>query len=181
MRAFVLGKASAMGKRQHRFFELAVMSATLAGPCLAHATSPYAGQEMRGIKSLAKKDVHAYLAGKGMGLAKSAELNGYPGPAHVLSLADTLSLSAQQTQQTEALFNTMKTKAKELGRTLAEKERQLDQAFSGKSVTRASLQLMLGQIAAVQARLRQVHLEAHLEHAKILTPEQIASYNKLRG
>ena len=32
-------------------------------------------------------------AGRGMGLALAAELNGYPGPAHVLELADKLDLA----------------------------------------------------------------------------------------
>ena len=31
-----------------------------------------------------------------MGLALAAELNGYPGPSHVLELADKLELSAEQ-------------------------------------------------------------------------------------
>ena len=34
-------------------------------------------------------------AGRGMGLALAAELNGYPGPSHVLELADKLKLSAE--------------------------------------------------------------------------------------
>ena len=39
------------------------------------------------IKSLSQDDQSALLAGRGMGLARPAELNGYPGPAHVLELA----------------------------------------------------------------------------------------------
>lgn len=170
-----------MGKRKHRFFELAVMSATLAAPCMAQEMSPYAGQETREIKALSQEDVQGYLAGKGMGLAKAAELNGYPGPAHVLSLADALSLSAEQRQHTQALFKAMETKARRLGHRLVEKESQLDRAFADKSVTSASLEQMLAEIAAVQAQLRQAHLEAHLEQVKLLTPAQIATYNSLRG
>ena len=66
--------------------------------------SPYVGQESRGIKALSPEDVDAYLAGKGMGLAKAAELNGYPGPAHVLELASQLSLTSDQRARTQALF-----------------------------------------------------------------------------
>jgi Spy/CpxP family protein refolding chaperone len=153
----------------------------LVGIGHANAESPYAGEETRAIKALSPQDVQSYLAGKGMGLAKAAELNGYPGPAHVLSLGDALSLSAEQRKRTESLFNTMESKAIALGRSLIEKERELDQAFAAKSVTGDSLQHMLQGIAAVQAQLRQAHLETHLEQVSILTPAQIATYNKLRG
>lgn len=42
-----------------------------------------------------------------MGLAKAAELNGYPGPLHVLELAVDLSLTAEQKAATETLFKSM--------------------------------------------------------------------------
>src|SRR5687767_11125254 len=54
------------------------------------ADSPYVGQEDRAIKALDAKDVDGLLAGSGMGYAKAAELNGYPGPMHVLELAEKL-------------------------------------------------------------------------------------------
>lgn len=154
---------------------------TLPGIGHANAESPYAGQENRAIKALSPADVQSYLAGKGMGFAKAAELNGYPGPAHVLALGDALSLSAEQRKHTEALFETMESKAVALGRSLIEKERQLDLAFAEKSVTRDSLQQTLQEIALLQAQLRQAHLEAHLEQVSILTPAQISAYNTLRG
>lgn len=153
----------------------------LAIPCLAGAATSYAAQEGREIKALSREEVQSYLAGKGMGYAKAAELNGYPGPAHVLSRADALSLTREQKEATAALFKQMEEKAMRLGEALVEQERQLDQAFSAKAVTAASLEQMLQRIAAVQAQLRQAHLEAHLEQAKILTSVQIAAYNKLRS
>jgi len=61
-----------------------------AGFASANQLSPYVGQEQREIKSLSPDEVKDYLAGKGMGLAKAAELNHYPGPAHVLELASQL-------------------------------------------------------------------------------------------
>jgi hypothetical protein len=160
---------------------ISVLCGALAGPVLANTASPYAGQHEREIKALSAEDVQSYLAGKGLGFAKAAELNGYPGPAHVLSLADALSLTSEQKERTSTLFKTMESKAMALGRSLIEKERQLDLAFADKSVTHASLEGMLGQIGALQAQLRQVHLEAHLEQIHILTPAQIVTYNNLRG
>src|SRR5438046_1193857 len=87
------------------------------------ATSSYAGEERREIKSLSPQEVDDYLAGKGMGLAKAAELNGYPGPAHVLELADELNLTAEQRRKTQALFKDMQEKAIAAGKALIEEER----------------------------------------------------------
>jgi len=50
-------------------------------------TTPYARQQVRTIKSLSDEDIAALRKGEGMGMAKAAELNGYPGPAHVLDMA----------------------------------------------------------------------------------------------
>ena len=68
-------------------------------PALADAqdhTSPYAGQQARDIKALSPDEIQGYLTGQGMGLAKAAELNGYPGPLHVLELAAELKLTEEQ-------------------------------------------------------------------------------------
>ena len=74
--------------------QLAPVAAIVPASCLA--ASPYVGEQMRAIKSLSQQDVAEYLDGKGMGFAKAAELNGYPGPAHVLELADKLGLTPAQ-------------------------------------------------------------------------------------
>jgi Spy/CpxP family protein refolding chaperone len=143
--------------------------------------SPYIGQEARDIKALSAEEVNAYLSGKGMGLAKAAELNGYPGPAHVLELAAQLSLTPAQRARSEALFAAMASKAVSLGRALIDEERRLDQLFATKSVTADGLSRSLDAIAALQAKVRGAHLEAHLVQAEILTPEQSAGYARLRG
>jgi Spy/CpxP family protein refolding chaperone len=147
----------------------------------ANAASPYAGQEARDIKALSAEDVQSYLSGKGMGFAKVAELNGYPGPSHVLALSIELGLTADQKQRTESLFKAMETKAIELGRPLVNEERRLDQLFATRSITEASLDQALGRIATLQAQVRRAHLEAHLAQVAILTPAQVAKYNELRG
>ena len=64
----------------------------------AHNASPYAGQQTREIKALSSTQTADLLAGKGMELAKAAELNGYPGPMHTLELATQLELSTEQKQ-----------------------------------------------------------------------------------
>lgn len=73
--------------------------------------NPYSGQEQREIKALSPEEIQGYLAGKGAGLAKAAELNHYPGPVHVLELADKLQLSAEQKTRTKAIFDAMQKEA----------------------------------------------------------------------
>jgi hypothetical protein len=152
-------------------------------PSLAAAPnlSSYAGQESREIKALSPEEVNGISAGKGMGLAKTAELNGYPGPAHVLELSSELKLSEQQRRQTEVLFRSMQRDAVDVGNALLAEERTLDQAFAVRTITPQSLQTTLARIGQLQSRLRVVHLEAHLEQDRILTPQQNAEYARLRG
>lgn len=145
------------------------------------AASPYAGEEGREIKALSAEDIEAYLTGQGMGFAKAAELNGYAGPKHVLELAGELELTAEQRTRTQALFASMQTKAVALGRQLVDEERKLDRLFAGAGITQESLQQSVARIGALQADVRAAHLEAHLEQARILTPEQRAHYQRLRG
>lgn len=154
-----------------------------AAICNAQAASPnpYAGQEVREIKALSPEDVQSYLAGKGMGLARAAELNGYPGPSHVLALAAELGLTAEQQALTQSLFAAMEADAMKFGRLLVEEERRLDQLFASRQVTPETLDASLSQIGALQARVRAAHLEAHLAQVRILTPEQTARYLELRG
>jgi Spy/CpxP family protein refolding chaperone len=143
--------------------------------------SPYTGQELRSIKSLSDGEVQDLLAGRGMGLAKTAELNRYPGPAHVLELADRLDLTQDQKARTEALFKRMETDARGLGRAMVDQETTLDRLFASRRITREQLAAMLEQIGRLQGQLRQVHLDAHLAEAEILAPEQIKRYDVLRG
>jgi hypothetical protein len=156
-------------------------AALLAAFGNAFAQSPYAGQESRGIKALSAQEVSDLLVGKGMGFAKAAELNGYPGPMHVLELAAQLQLTPDQTSKTEALFKKVNARAVDIGRQLVEEERALDRQFSSKSITPASLQSSLERIATLQAELRRTHLETHLEQTALLSDTQIAAYSKLRG
>jgi hypothetical protein len=153
----------------------------LAGWARSHAQSPYTGQEWRDIKALSPQEISDYRSGKGMGLAKAAELNGYPGPAHVLELAVPLALTAEQRAETEALFQKMQSRAITLGQALVEEEGVLDHLFASRTVTAVLLAETLTRIGKLQGQLRQVHLEAHLAQKALLTPQQVATYNQLRG
>lgn len=151
------------------------------GVAWASPTGPYAGQEQRAIKALSAGEIQDILAGKGLGYAKAAELNHYPGPAHVLELAPQLGLSEKQMARTRAIFAAMQKDAMRHGQALVEKERELDRRFATGAIDTESLHKLLVEIAAVQAELRRVHLQAHLDQRLLLTPEQISRYDALRG
>ena len=51
------------------------------------------------MKSLSDQQLSDLRAGRGMGMALPAELNGYPGPVHVLELADALGLTPEQREK----------------------------------------------------------------------------------
>jgi Spy/CpxP family protein refolding chaperone len=159
----------------------AILGTAFATAWAQHGPSPYAGQESRAIKSLSAAEIAQLLNGEGMGLAKAAELNGYPGPKHVLELAGPLKLTSTQIASTEAIFKRMNSRAKEIGTQIVEREQALDAQFAGGSVTSGALERSVEQIGALQAELRTIHLDAHLSQLAILTSEQVTQYRRLRG
>ena len=142
--------------------------------------TPYAGQETRHISSLSAEDIAALEAGEGWGLAKPAELNGFPGPAHILEMADKLDLTPDQKTAVEASFAAMNARARDTGRALIEAEAALDAAFVA-GVTTEDLAAALARIEAARADLRAIHLSAHLEVTPLLSTEQRHRYTELRG
>jgi hypothetical protein len=70
--------------------------------------SPYRAHQAAG-SSLSAKELADLEAGNGMGLARAAELNGYPGPRHVLDAANDgkLTLTAAQREAVEEVFASM--------------------------------------------------------------------------
>ncbi len=165
-----------------QYLALTLLAVASVSNTYAGATpSSYAGQEQRDIKSLSAEDVQSLLSGKGMGLAKAAELNGYPGPSHVLQLAAELQLSDSQKTATQALFKSMERKAIALGVLLVQAEGELDQLFASKQATPSLLAEKLEAIGQLQAKVRGAHLEVHLAQAQLLSAEQITMYAKLRG
>jgi Spy/CpxP family protein refolding chaperone len=147
----------------------------------APPASPYAGQQGRELKALGPEDVTALQQGTGMGLAKAAELNHYPGPAHVLQLAAELDLDARQRAATEAVMQAMQARARQLGAEILHEERALDAAFADGRIDEATLADLTARIAALQGQLRATHLRAHLEMRALLTPAQVGAYDRLRG
>ena len=166
----------------NKVITVSVLLLVLTSPAaLAAEKSDYAGQEQRAIKALSETEVADLLAGKGMGYAKAAELNGYPGPAHVLELGDKLDLTPSQRERTQAIFDRMQASAQALGAELVAAERVLDRAFRDRSVDASTLSDRVADIARIESRLRVVHLKAHLELNGLLDDRQVARYSVLRG
>lgn len=144
-------------------------------------TSKYAGQEKRMIKSLSADDIAELQKGAGWGLAKAAELNGLPGPAHLLELKNELGLTVAQIGRLQTIYDQMKTEAIGLGNRLIAQELELEKRFQTDIPNAKQLKSMLDALGDTRSRLRFVHLATHLKTPDILTDVQIASYNQLRG
>lgn len=159
-----------------------LIALTLALPGAAPGQEqPYAGQQARGIASLSEADVAALLAGEGWGLALPAELNGYPGPAHVLEMAGALGLTEPQRADVQAIFDAMNAEARAIGADYVEAEAHLSRMFAAGHASPGMLEMQLEASADALARLRAVHLGAHLETTPILTGDQREIYAQLRG
>jgi Spy/CpxP family protein refolding chaperone len=145
------------------------------------ADQPYAGQKDRSVKELSDQEIADYLQGHGMGLSKVAELNHYPGPRHVLDQADDLRLSTEQLAKAKAIWELMDTRARALGEMIVEKEGALERMYSKGAATPADTRAVVDEIARLQADLRYTHLVAHLSMRSVLSTEQVAKYDELRG
>lgn len=153
----------------------------LAGAASAAEGSPSAGWPGRDIKALSPEKVEEYLEGHGMSMALPAELNGYPGPRHVLELADELHLTADQLAETQRLFEDMRLKAIELGAQIVAREALLDELFASGTASKASLSVAAEALGLLNGQLRAHHLGYHLAMRDLLDPRQIRNYQRLRG
>jgi Spy/CpxP family protein refolding chaperone len=147
----------------------------------APAPQPYAGLQARAVKALSEQQIADLRAGRGMGLALPAELNGYPGPLHTLENADALALTPDQQARTKALFEAMTAEAVPIGERLIEQEAELDRLFASRTVHSANLAAATAAIATTQGELRTAHLRYHLAMMEVLTPEQVRRYGEVRG
>ena len=151
-----------------------------AGAALAQG-SPYAGQEVRPIKALSDEDLSALTQGRGIGFAKAAELNGYPGPMHVIELSQRLDLTPEQRSASEKLMSEHKARARELGAQVIDAERALDRLFADRKAVAPAVDAATRRVGELNAALRAEHLNTHLEQTALLSAQQVARYQTLRG
>ena len=160
---------------------MAVAVGLVSSGALAQSHQPYAGLQSRSIKALSVDQMADLRAGRGMGLALAAELNGYPGPLHVIELADQLALNAGQRARMQQLFQQMKDETIGIGHRLIDQEAELDRQFAERNITAATLATTTAAIGQSQAALRAAHLRYHLLAAEVLTQAQMLRYAELRG
>jgi hypothetical protein len=161
----------------------ALVAASFALACVsaeAHMVPVCSGERKAEIRSLSPDEVKGHLAGHGMGLARAAEMNGYPGPLHVLELANELALSPAQKKLTEELVAATRAKAIEAGRALVEAERELDELFCTRKATQENVAEAAARVGQRYADARRVHLAAHVRQVAILSPPQVLKYYELR-
>ena len=149
----------------------ALLACLLAAPAVAAERT----------STLSEGDVAALRDGQGWGLAKPAEMNGWPGPRHVLDLGTELGLDAGQRTRIQAIFDAMQAEARRLGPPYIEAEKALDTAFLSGGIDPVRLDALLAEAAAARAALRAVHLRAHMATAPLLTRHQRHMYMRLRG
>lgn len=159
-------------------FLIAIALGSLAVQQHDHAAMTAAGGA---TTTLSEQQVAELLAGEGMGLAKPAEMNHYPGPRHVLDLADALKLTTEQRRHVQDAFDSMRAAARALGARIVETERALDMSFRTGHIDQARLLELTSTAGRLQGELRAVHLGAHLTVRGLLTDAQIREYDVRRG
>lgn len=147
----------------------------------AWAQGPYAGQQARAVKALSAEETRDLLEGRGMGLAKAAELNRYPGPMHLMEMAKELGLSEADAAKLRGVFESMRTEARALGAEIVAREGELDRVFADGKADPATVEALTATIGALQGKLRAVHLNAHLAVRPMLAADVVARYDALRG
>lgn len=165
---------------------LAVLLLLLAlpGPAAADTGahgSPYSGLQDREVKALSPQEIADLQSGAGMSMALAAELNGFPGPRHVLDLSDPLGLSPEQAMSVRALFDAMEAEAAALGAAVVAGEAELERGFRSGALDAEAMTATVMAIAEARGRLRAAHLRYHLATRDLLDRHQLALYDQLRG
>ncbi|HLC43193.1 MAG TPA: hypothetical protein VJO34_16400 [Methylomirabilota bacterium] len=146
-------------------------------------TSPYRQYQAPEIRGLSQQEIEDLREGRGMGLARAAELNSYPGPRHLLDAVEAgqLHLDKEQLSAVKRLFGEMSAEAKRLGDVILKEEQALEASFREGKISDADLKAQVSRIASFQGELRLVHLRTHLETRALLSDPQIQRYNQVRG
>jgi hypothetical protein len=158
-----------------------LVAVTLTAKTVLAQHKPYGGEASREIKALSAEEIEQYRAGAGMGYAKAAELNHFPGPMHVLELAEKLGLSEEQRVATRRLMEAHKRDARAVGVKLVEAEQALERLFRAGAPTEGALADAVREAARLEGEYRLSHLETHRRMRMLLSEAQVADYDRLRG
>ena len=133
------------------------------------------------MKALSDQQIADLKAGRGMGLALAAELNGYPGPMHVLELATPLGAERRPAREGGGVVRRHEAGSGAARRTADRCRDRARPAIRRQDDHASSLGEATRDIASLQGELRLAHLKYHLATLELLTPEQAARYSSLRG
>ncbi len=145
--------------------------------------SPYADgyDPDASIHALSAEDVEQIRQGGGASFALPAELNGVPGPRHVLDLAGELTLSRAQQTRIQAIYDQYRADVIPAGERYLAAEQALEEGFRARIITEGTLSDRVAEVSRLEGELATIHLRAHLQTTEVLEPEQIATYRQLRG
>ena len=172
---------------------MAVALAWLSGLCwlttvsmpvsAQHAHEPSSHAHSRGteVSSLTDEEVRALRHGEGMGLARAAELNHFPGPRHLLELASELGLGDDQIHRIRAIHDQMKSQAVAKGEDIIMAESHLADLFASGEPSAREMERITGHLGAMRGQLQAIHLLAHIEATRELSAVQVSEYDRLRG
>ena len=133
------------------------------------------------IKAFSAEEIALLARGSGLGHGRAAELNHYPGPGHVLDLADELGLEPEQVERLSAIEARMRAESVPLGVAMLEQQRRLEASFAGATAAPERIRTLSQAMAETEAKLRASHLTAHLDARAVLSDEQLARYEFLQG
>ncbi len=160
----------------------AVLPATaLAQHTHTHAASPYAHTQSAEFATLTPGEVRELRNGEGMGLARAAELNSFPGPRHLLDLKAELELDHAQVARIKAVHAKMKAGAVAKGEAILQAERHLANLFASGRPAAVEMTRITEHLGILRGQLQAIHLLAHIESARELSAAQIENYDRLRG
>lgn len=152
-------------------------------PLLATAQPHHGEGELHPVadlRHLEQGQLQGLLSGAGMGQAKAAELNGYPGPKHAIELSRELALTPAQVDQLRDLKTETIARAMALGRQVVEEEKLLQQVFAAGRIDTGKLDQVVTRISMLRGQVRFIHLSAHLRAAELMTAQQVEKYQALR-
>jgi Spy/CpxP family protein refolding chaperone len=114
--------------------------------------------------------------GRGFGMAFAADRHGYPGPLHVLELAERLGLTVEQQTRVRALMDGMFAESRPKGAALLAAERRLTGLFASGRPDDAAVRTAVADTERLRAELRLLHLTTHVKTRDLLTAEQRRLY-----
>lgn len=180
---FIAGASATVARQDHAGHDGERGAATATATTSATDGQPDADrfEPAAAIRSLTADEIGQIERGEGAGFALPAELNGVPGPRHVLDLAGELDLTVEQGAAIEEIFAAMRADAVAAGVGYLTAVGDLEAGLRDGTIAAADLPAQVVEVKRREGELVAAHLAAHLATAALLTPEQIATYGELRG